>query len=220
MAAQSKVRVAVNGYGVIGKRVAHAITLQDDMTLTGVVDVVNDWRARVATQHGLRLFAANAAAADAMRSAGMKISGTLEDVLGDVDLVVDCTPKKIAGTNAELYRKRGIRFIVEGGEKHALTGHSFVAESNYASAIGRNATRVVSCNTTSIVRTLTALKRAGLLLKARGTLLAARDRSMGKPLEWHHEYVGAGGRDPEPSGTRRANRRWRARRGDHGGQGA
>lgn len=34
MAAQNKVRVAVNGYGVIGKRVAHAITLQDDMTLT------------------------------------------------------------------------------------------------------------------------------------------------------------------------------------------
>ena len=30
---------------------------------------------------------------------------------------------------------------------------------------------MVSCNTTSIVRTLTALKRAGLLVRARGTLL-------------------------------------------------
>src|SRR3546814_15989429 len=38
-------------------------------------------------------------------------------------------------------------------------------------AVGRAATRVVSCNTTSIVRTLTALKRVGLLKRARGTLL-------------------------------------------------
>jgi glyceraldehyde-3-phosphate dehydrogenase (NAD(P)) len=85
--------------------------------------------------------------------------------------VVDCTPKRIAAKNVETYRKRGIKFIVEGGEKHSVTGHSFVAESNYASAFGRDATRVVSCNTTSVVRTLTALKRAGLLRKARGTLL-------------------------------------------------
>ena len=48
---------------------------------------------------------------------------------------------------------------------------SFVAETTYESAIGKDATRVVSCNTTSIVRTLSALKRAGLLKRARGTLL-------------------------------------------------
>ncbi len=52
-----------------------------------------------------------------------------------------------------------------------MTGHSFVADANYASAVGRESTRVVSCNTTSIVRTLTALKRGGLLERARGTLL-------------------------------------------------
>jgi glyceraldehyde-3-phosphate dehydrogenase (NAD(P)) len=85
--------------------------------------------------------------------------------------VVDCTPKKIAAKNVEIYRRRGIKFIVEGGEKHSVTGHSFVAEANYASALGRESTRVVSCNTTSVVRTLTALKRVGLLRRARGTLL-------------------------------------------------
>lgn len=79
--------------------------------------------------------------------------------------------KKVAAGNVETYRRHGVKFIVEGGEKHAVTGHSFVAEANYASAVGREATRVVSCNTTSIVRTLSALKRAGLLAKARGTLL-------------------------------------------------
>ena len=33
-------RVAVNGYGVIGKRVADAVARQDDMQLVGAVDVV------------------------------------------------------------------------------------------------------------------------------------------------------------------------------------
>ena len=169
--AKGRIRVAVNGYGVIGKRVADAVVAQDDMTLVGVADVVVDWRTRVALARGLALFAADAEYVEGMRTAGLDAVGTLDDLLGRADIVVDCTPKRIAAKNVELYRRRGIKFIVEGGEKHAVTGHSFVAEANYESAVGRDATRVVSCNTTSIVRTLSALKRAGLLRKARGTLL-------------------------------------------------
>lgn len=166
-----RIRVAVNGYGVIGKRVADAVAQQDDMQLAGVVDVVADWRPRVALSRGMPLFGASPEHAEAMRKAGLEVAGTLEELLGQVDVVVDCTPKKVAAKNVETYRRRGLRFIVEGGEKHSVTGHSFVAECNYASALGRDATRVVSCNTTSVVRTLSALKRAGLLRKARGTLL-------------------------------------------------
>lgn len=171
MTATDKIRVAVNGYGVIGKRVADAVALQEDMTLAGVSDVDTDWRPRVATGKGYRLYGATAEHAEAMQRAGLDVAGSLDELLDAVDLVVDCTPKRIAAQNVERYRQRGLKFIVEGGEKHAVTGHSFVAESNYASAVGRDSTRVVSCNTTSIVRTLTALKRAGLLRKARGTLL-------------------------------------------------
>ena len=45
---EKKVHVAINGYGVIGKRVADAVALQDDMELVGVSDVVHDYRIRVA----------------------------------------------------------------------------------------------------------------------------------------------------------------------------
>lgn len=167
----NRIRVAVNGYGVIGKRVAEAVAMQDDMSLAGVSDVVTDWRARMALRNGFRLFGAAGDAASAMRDAGLDVAGTLDDLLEQADVVVDCTPKRVAARNVDTYRRRSLKFIVEGGEKHAVTGHSFVAESNYASAMGRDATRVVSCNTTSVVRTLTALKRAGLLRRARGTLL-------------------------------------------------
>ena len=179
------IRVAVNGYGVIGKRVADAVAKQDDMQLAGVVDVVSDWRPKVALKRGMSLFGAAPEHAEAMRKSGLEVTGTLEDLLGQVDVVVDCTPKKVAAKNVETYRKRGIRFIVEGGEKHSVTGHSFVAECNYATALGRDATRVVSCNTTSVVRTLSALKRAGLLRKARGTLL----RRATDPWESHESGI-------------------------------
>jgi glyceraldehyde-3-phosphate dehydrogenase (NAD(P)) len=166
-----KVRVAVNGYGVIGKRVADAVALQPDMVLAGVCDVATDWRPRMALAKGYALFGATADHAAAMRAGGLAVAGTLADLLPQADVVVDCTPKRIAAANVEAYRKRGIRFIVQGGEKHSVTGHSFVAEASFAGAVGRDSSRVVSCNTTSIVRTLTALKRAGLLARARGTLL-------------------------------------------------
>jgi len=108
-----------------------------------------------------------------MEQAGLRVAGTLDELLSQVDLVVDCTPKKFGARNAEAYRRAGVKFIVEGGEEHAVAGHSFVAEANYTSALGREATRIVSCNTTSIVRTLTALKRAGLLLRAAAPCCAA-----------------------------------------------
>jgi len=52
MVSQRKVRVAVNGYGVIGKRVADAIALQHDMNLVGISDVATDWRMRIVTRKG------------------------------------------------------------------------------------------------------------------------------------------------------------------------
>jgi len=170
-AQQGKIRVALNGYGVIGKRVADAVASQDDMELIGVADIETDWRIRMALRKGFRLFASLEDRADAMREAGLEISGALNELLQDADVAVDCTPKHIGAKNAERYRAQGVKFLLQGGEKHEVTGHSFVAEATYASAVGRDATRVVSCNTTSVVRTLTALKRAGLLRRARGTLL-------------------------------------------------
>ncbi|GAT11300.1 MULTISPECIES: type II glyceraldehyde-3-phosphate dehydrogenase [Mycobacteriaceae] len=167
----ARVRVAVNGYGVIGKRVADAVANQEDMELVGIADVDAGWRMRIAEQKGFRIFASLDDRTEAMRDRGLQVAGNLDDLLRDAEVVVDCTPKPLGAQNAEYYRAHGVRFIVQGGEKHEVTGHSFVADANYASAVGRESTRVVSCNTTSIVRTLIALKRVGLLKKARGTLM-------------------------------------------------
>ena len=57
MSQQRRARVAVNGYGVIGKRVADAVAAQDDMELVGVADVVYDYPIRVAAERGYPIYA-------------------------------------------------------------------------------------------------------------------------------------------------------------------
>lgn len=167
----NRTRVAINGYGVIGKRVADAVRAMPDMELVGVADVATDWRIRTATELGIPVFAATEDADVAMRGAGMALGGTLQDLLGQANAVVDTTPKKVAATNFRAYQEAGIKAVFQGGESHATTGHSFVAQANYASALGRQSTRVVSCNTTSIIRVLGALRDADLLARARGVLI-------------------------------------------------
>lgn len=180
-----KIRVLVNGYGVIGKRIADAVSIQEDMELVGIADVVNDWRIKVVVEKGYPIYASVKEAADGMRKGGIPLQGTMDELMDQVDIVADATPKGIGARNLELYQKQGVKSIFQGGEKHELTGHSFVAQSNYASAVGRDTTRVVSCNTTSIVRTLGALKSAGLLKKARGVLV----RRATDPWESDHSGI-------------------------------
>jgi glyceraldehyde-3-phosphate dehydrogenase (NAD(P)) len=167
----TKVRVAVNGYGVIGKRVADAVAAQDDMVLVGVADVCADYRLRVAVERGYRVYAALPEKRAEMESAGIPVVGGLPELLGQVAVVVDCTPKGVAAKNRELYARLGVKVIWQGGEKHEAAGYSFVAQVNYEGALDRDAARVVSCNTTGLSRVLHALDRAGIVKRARAVLL-------------------------------------------------
>jgi glyceraldehyde-3-phosphate dehydrogenase (NAD(P)) len=171
MADKSHVRVGVNGYGVIGKRVADAVALQDDMTLVGVADVVSDYRIRTAVERDYPVYAATSDAREGMEAADIPIAGTLEDLLGQVDVIVDCTPKKIGAQNRPRYQSASVKSIWQGGERHAVAGYSFVAQVNYAGAVGRDSARVVSCNTTALSRVLHALHRHGWVKRARAVLL-------------------------------------------------
>jgi glyceraldehyde-3-phosphate dehydrogenase (NAD(P)) len=178
-----KARVGVNGYGVIGKRVADAVAAQDDMELVGVADVAIDYRLRIAAERDYPIFASVADKKGMMEAAGLPVRGTLDDFLERADVIVDCTPKKVGATNRPRYEQRGVRAIFQGGEKHELAGLSFVAQVNYADAIERQFARVVSCNTTALCRVLHALDRRGWVKRARAVLL----RRGTDPWESHKE---------------------------------
>lgn len=154
------VRVAVVGYGVVGKRVADAVALQPDMELAGVVDVIPNDLVRTANTRGYPIYAGTQDAVTSFQAAGIPTAGAAPELMENIDIAVDCAPPGITGKNIALYKEHGVRHIVQGGEKHSLTGISFSALANYREAWGRDSVRVVSCNTTSQCRTLSTLERA------------------------------------------------------------
>ncbi|MDA4114897.1 MAG: type II glyceraldehyde-3-phosphate dehydrogenase, partial [Thaumarchaeota archaeon] len=164
------IRVGINGYGTIGRRVADAVLLQRDMQLVGVTKTKPDYRATIAREKGIEVFAANQEHAAAFDRARMPYSGTLGDLLKQVDVVVDATPE-LGSEYRPVFEQAGVKVVFQGGEEHELTGSSFVAQCNFEAARGRRMTRVVSCNTTGLCRTLHALEKNFGIAKARAVLI-------------------------------------------------
>ena len=157
------VKVAINGYGTIGKRVADAVSWQDDMKVAGVVKTRPTYECLTAIQKGYKIYAATSDKIQSFKDAGFDVAGSAMDLFNEADIIVDCTPgkKKEGGTTGEDYKKIyeqiGKPAIFQGGEKHKLTGLSFNAYANYEKCIGAKYVRVVSCNTTGLLRTLVPL---------------------------------------------------------------
>ncbi len=165
-----KVKVAINGYGTIGKRVADAVSLQGDMEVVGVTKTRPDFEAKMGAEK-YSLYAAIPDRVEAFEKAGIKVEGTIEDLLDKADVVVDCSPGKVGAENKPLYEKKGVKAIFQGGEKAHVAEASFSALANYDEAVGKNFVRVVSCNTTGLARVLSIIKDMYSIRKVRATMI-------------------------------------------------
>ena len=166
----AKVRVAVNGYGTIGKRVASAVSKQDDMELVGVTKTRPNFEARAALDRGFDIYVPDESV-QAFKDAGVPIAGTLQDMYKKVDIVVDCTPGNVGEMYRDQYKAAGVKAIFQGGEDHSLTGISFNSTANYNESWGAQLSRVVSCNTTGLLRTLCPIDRQFKVKKAFVTIV-------------------------------------------------
>jgi glyceraldehyde-3-phosphate dehydrogenase (NAD(P)) len=160
----SDTNIIVNGIGTVGKRVAHAVKKQDDMNLYGISDVVPTTNLRTVLQedgplYGTRLYSSTPEKKKDLEEAGFYVEGNLPDVLGsgEIDLVVDATPPGIDKKNKEMYMQNNVKAIFQGGADADIAPVSFNALANYNEARGKDFARVVSCNTTSLSRTLWSL---------------------------------------------------------------
>ena len=100
----SKPRVGVVGYGVIGQRLADGVALQGDMDLVGVVDVAPTLSLRALHEAGMPydLYVVAAEQKAAFDAVGIPVSGTMDDLLGKVDIVLDSSPGGIGRKNKEI----------------------------------------------------------------------------------------------------------------------
>ncbi len=153
----AKVRVGVNGFGTIGKRVADAVVRQPDLELVGVTKTRPNYEARRAAERGYALYVAGEGAPEKFAAVGLPVAGRLADLLGKVDVVVDASPEDVGRENRALYEKAGVRAIYQGGEEPDVAEASFNALANFDAVRGKRSLRVVSCNTTGIVRAASVL---------------------------------------------------------------
>jgi glyceraldehyde-3-phosphate dehydrogenase (NAD(P)) len=164
--------VGINGYGTIGKRVADAVNCQDDMKIVGVTKRKPDFEARCAVEKGYDLYISVPERESDFEKAGIKVTGTADELFEKLDIVVDCTPEGIGAKNKEnIYKNLGLKGIFEGGEKHDAIGFSFNSFSNYEDALGKDYTRVVSCNTTGLCRTLKPINDLCGIKKVRAVMV-------------------------------------------------
>ena len=163
------VKVAVNGFGTIGKRVAEAVLKQDDMELVGVTKTRPDYLAMLASKLGLLYVPQDRL--EKFKKAGIEVQGTLEELLEKADVVVDATPGGVGKEYKPLYEKAGVKAIFQGGEKHDVAGFSFSTLCNYEEAEGKQFVRVVSCNTTGLLRLICTLRKYFKVKSVRATIV-------------------------------------------------
>ncbi|MGM0604450.1 MAG: type II glyceraldehyde-3-phosphate dehydrogenase [Halobacteriota archaeon] len=165
------IRVGVNGYGTIGKRVADAVCAQPDMKLVGVAKTRPNYEAEAAVRKGYPLYAAIPEQSEKFTEAGIDLAGEVEDLVLASDVIVDATPSGIGEANRDMYDRYETPAILQGGESASAADGSFVARANYDDAAGADVLRVVSCNTTGLSRLLAPLREHFGVEKARVTLI-------------------------------------------------
>ncbi len=184
-----KIRVGVAGYGTIGQRLADGVALQEDMELVGVADLAPTLAIRALYEKGMPydLYLVAGATSDAFDAVGIPVSGTFDDLLSRVDIMLDSSPAGIGGRNKELYQKAGVKAIFQGGEKNTVADVFFHGYANYEQGVHQDYLKLTSCNTTGLIRSVDCLDRAYGIEKVAITII----RRVADPGDYHRGLTNA-----------------------------
>jgi glyceraldehyde-3-phosphate dehydrogenase (NAD(P)) len=192
----AKIKVGVAGYGVIGQRLADGVALQGDMELVGVADIAPTLSVRALKAAGMpyRMFNADPSN-KSMEEAGIPVSGSFEDLVSGVDIMLDSSPGGVGVKNKELYAKLGKKAVFQGGEKNEVADVFFHGYANYEKGLGQQFLKLTSCNTTGLIRAVDMLDRAVGVEKVAITII----RRVADPGDYHRGLTNALKVDKAPS---------------------
>lgn len=192
-----KVKVGVAGYGVVGQRLAEAVALQEDMELVGVSDVAPTLSVRALKEKGMpfKLFCAVPGKEKGLEDAGIPVSGSFEDLVSQVDIMLDASPGGVGVKNKELYMKKGVKAIFQGGESNEVGDIFFHGYANYEEGLGQDYLKLTSCNTTGVIRAIDALDRILGIERVIMTIM----RRCADPGDTHRGYTNVAIVDPIPN---------------------
>jgi glyceraldehyde-3-phosphate dehydrogenase (NAD(P)) len=182
-------KVAVVGYGVIGQRLADGVALQKDMELVGVADVAPTLPIRALHEKGMPYDLYNGIPENAglFEEVGIPVSGTMEELVEKVDIVLDATSAGIGAKNKAIYERLGKKAVFQGGEKNDVADVFFHGYANYEKGVGADFLKLTSCNTTGFVRVIDCLDRAVGVNRVAITII----RRVADPGDYHRGLTNA-----------------------------
>jgi len=154
-------KVFVNGYGSIGSRIIQFINDDPEIEVLGVGKYSPDSKVDEAISDGFRVFVPKSKEGDFKK---FNVSGTVETILDDCDLVIDAAPGGYGFKNKiNLYEPKNLLAIYQGGEsitgENAVSDLLFNSRVNYSDAFEKMHVMQGSCNVTGMGRVLEPLRK-------------------------------------------------------------
>ena len=153
-------KIFVNGYGSIGSRITSFLKDDPEITVIGIGKYSPDEKVNLAISRGLNIYVPENKLDN---FSNYKISGSIESILDECDLVIDASPGGHGYKNKKnLYEPKNIPAIYQGGE--STTGDKSVSDLlfnsrvNYDLVSGKQHVMQGSCNVTGMGRILEPLR--------------------------------------------------------------
>jgi glyceraldehyde-3-phosphate dehydrogenase (NAD(P)) len=155
------VRVFINGYGNIGRRLARALAADKEIQLVGVAKYSIDEKVKEALENRYDVYVPKEAVG-AFKEQGYNVTGPVEEAIKYCDLVVDAAKEGAGYENKKnLYEPMNKPAIFQGGEDRS--GERAVADMihnsrvNYEKAAGKTYVIQGSCNVSGMGRIMQPL---------------------------------------------------------------
>jgi glyceraldehyde-3-phosphate dehydrogenase (NAD(P)) len=155
------VRVFINGYGNIGRRLASALSVDKEIQFVGIAKYTLDDKVKEALDNRYGVYVPKDAISS-FKQKGLDVTGTVDDAVKGSDLVIDAAREGGGYDNKKnLYEPLNKRAIFQGGEDRH--GESAVADIihnsrvNYANAADRKYVIQGSCNVSGMGRIMQPL---------------------------------------------------------------
>ena len=192
-----KIRVGVAGYGTIGQRLADGVALQGDMELVGVADLAPTLAIRALKEKGMpyNLYLVEGADKSKFDALNIPVSGTFDELIHNVDIMLDSSPGGVGIQNKALYEQAGVKAVFQGGEKNAVADVFFHGYANYELGVNKDYLKLTSCNTTGLIRSVDCLDRAFGVDRVAITII----RRVADPGDYHRGLTNALQIDKAPS---------------------
>jgi len=193
----SIVKVGVVGYGVIGQRLADGVAKQEDMELIGIVDVAPTLsiRALYDSPSPYDLYVVDDSMKAAFEAENIPVKGDFDDILSRVDIILDASPGGIGAKNKEIYKKKELKAIFQGGEKNEVADVFFHGYANYPKGVGADYMKLTSCNTTGFIRAVDCIDRAVGVERVAVTII----RRAADPGDIHRGLIDVAQVEPVPN---------------------